>query len=43
VPPGCEAMEFELVVAIVIGRRGRDIKPEDAGNYIAGYTIWNDW
>jgi 2-keto-4-pentenoate hydratase/2-oxohepta-3-ene-1,7-dioic acid hydratase in catechol pathway len=43
VPPGCEAMDFELEVAIVIGRRGRNIKPEDAGDYIAGYTIWNDW
>jgi 2-keto-4-pentenoate hydratase/2-oxohepta-3-ene-1,7-dioic acid hydratase in catechol pathway len=42
VPPGCEAMDFELEVAIIIGRRGRNIKPEEARDYIAAYTIWND-
>ncbi len=43
VPPGCEAMDLELEVAVVIGRAGRNISPEDAEGYIAGYTIWNDW
>jgi 2-keto-4-pentenoate hydratase/2-oxohepta-3-ene-1,7-dioic acid hydratase in catechol pathway len=43
VPPGCEAMDLELEVAVVIGRSGRDLSPEDADAYIAGYTIWNDW
>jgi 2-keto-4-pentenoate hydratase/2-oxohepta-3-ene-1,7-dioic acid hydratase in catechol pathway len=43
IPPGCAALDFELEVAIVIGRAGRDIAPEDAQGYIAGYTIFNDW
>ncbi|NDJ11847.1 MAG: fumarylacetoacetate hydrolase family protein, partial [Acidobacteriia bacterium] len=28
---------------IVIGRSGKAIAAEDAGKYIAGYTIWNDF
>jgi 2-keto-4-pentenoate hydratase/2-oxohepta-3-ene-1,7-dioic acid hydratase in catechol pathway len=43
VPPGCRRLDFELEVAAVIGRAGRDLAPEDAGEYIAGYTIFNDW
>jgi 2-keto-4-pentenoate hydratase/2-oxohepta-3-ene-1,7-dioic acid hydratase in catechol pathway len=43
VPPDCEALDLELEVAAVIGRAGRDLSAADAGAYIAGYTIWNDW
>jgi 2-keto-4-pentenoate hydratase/2-oxohepta-3-ene-1,7-dioic acid hydratase in catechol pathway len=43
VPPGCRRLDFELEVAAVIGRSGRNLTPEDAGAYIAGYTIFNDW
>ncbi len=43
VPPGCVDLDFELEVAAVIGRAGKDIRPEDAGTHIAGYTIFNDW
>ena len=43
VPPGCKRLDFELEVAAVIGRAGRDLAAEDAGNHIAGYTIFNDW
>jgi 2-keto-4-pentenoate hydratase/2-oxohepta-3-ene-1,7-dioic acid hydratase in catechol pathway len=43
VPPGCERLDLELEVAAVIGRPGRDVRPQDAGAYIAGYTIFNDW
>lgn len=35
--------DHELEVAIVIGKKGRDIKAEDADSYIAGYTIMNDF
>ena len=38
-----EKLDFELEVAVVIGKRGRNIKAENADEYIAGYTIWNDW
>jgi len=42
-PPGCVDLDLELEVAAVIGRAGRDLRPEDAGAHIAGYTIFNDW
>ncbi|MFJ8962409.1 fumarylacetoacetate hydrolase family protein [Lentzea sp. NPDC102401] len=43
VPPGAELLDFELEVAAVIGREGRDLTPEQARDHIAGYTIFNDW
>jgi 2-keto-4-pentenoate hydratase/2-oxohepta-3-ene-1,7-dioic acid hydratase in catechol pathway len=43
VPPGCRAFDFELEVAAVIGRPGRDLTPEQARDHIVGYTIFNDW
>ncbi|USX56311.1 fumarylacetoacetate hydrolase family protein [Lentzea sp. HUAS12] len=43
VPPGCTALDFELEVAAIIGRVGRDLSPEAAREHIAGYTILNDW
>jgi 2-keto-4-pentenoate hydratase/2-oxohepta-3-ene-1,7-dioic acid hydratase in catechol pathway len=43
VPPGCQALDFELEVAAVIGREGRDLTPEQARDHIIGYTIYNDW
>ena len=43
VPPGCRRLDLELEVAAVIGRPGRDLAPDEAGEYIAGYTIFNDW
>ncbi|MEP7220992.1 MAG: fumarylacetoacetate hydrolase family protein, partial [Bacteroidota bacterium] len=36
-------LDFELECAIVIGREGRNIKASEADEYIAGYTIMNDW
>jgi 2-keto-4-pentenoate hydratase/2-oxohepta-3-ene-1,7-dioic acid hydratase in catechol pathway len=43
VPPGCQQLDFELEVAAVIGRPGRDLSPGEAEPHIAGYTIFNDW
>jgi 2-keto-4-pentenoate hydratase/2-oxohepta-3-ene-1,7-dioic acid hydratase in catechol pathway len=43
IPTYCEKFDFELELAIVIGRRGKDIAKADASRYIAGYTIWNDF
>lgn len=43
VPPGCAVLDFELEVAAVIGRPGRDLTPDRARDHIAGYTIFNDW
>ena len=42
-PPGCQYLNYEGEVAIVIGRTCRGIAPADAGEYIAGYTIANDY
>ncbi|GAC1455061.1 MAG: fumarylacetoacetate hydrolase family protein [Ktedonobacteraceae bacterium] len=42
-PIGSHALDFELEIACVIGRAGKDIPVEQAANYIAGYTIMNDW
>jgi fumarylacetoacetate (FAA) hydrolase len=36
-------LDFELEIACVIGKTGRDIDAADAAYHIAGYTIMNDW
>jgi 2-keto-4-pentenoate hydratase/2-oxohepta-3-ene-1,7-dioic acid hydratase in catechol pathway len=43
VPRYCEKFDFELELAMVVGRRGKNIAKADAAAYIAGYTIWNDF
>jgi 2-keto-4-pentenoate hydratase/2-oxohepta-3-ene-1,7-dioic acid hydratase in catechol pathway len=43
VPPGCTELDFELEVAAIVGRPGRDLDPEHAHEHIAGFTIMNDW
>jgi 2-keto-4-pentenoate hydratase/2-oxohepta-3-ene-1,7-dioic acid hydratase in catechol pathway len=42
-PPGSTVLDFELEVAAVIGRAGRDLTPDQARDHIVGYTILNDW
>lgn len=42
-PKYCEKFDFELEMAMVVGRRGKNIKKAEAKRFIAGYTIWNDW
>lgn len=43
-PPATHSgLDLELEVAVVVGRRGRNFGVEEAGSYIAGYTIFNDW
>ncbi|GAA2493999.1 fumarylacetoacetate hydrolase family protein [Streptomyces longisporus] len=42
-PPGSGVLDFELEVAAVIGKEGRDLTPEQAREHIVGYTILNDW
>lgn len=42
-PPNCEMLDFELEVAIVIGKEGKNICADEADDYIFGYTIFNDW
>lgn len=35
-------LDFELEVSVVIGKKGRNIKAQDADKYIAGFMIMND-
>lgn len=41
-PDHFEKLDFELEAAIVIGKKGRNIKAEEADEYIAGFVIMND-
>jgi fumarylacetoacetate (FAA) hydrolase len=41
-PDHFHQLDFELEVAIVIGKKGRNIRAEEADQYVAGYTIMND-
>ena len=43
VPPGCEMLDFELEVAVVIARDGASLSPDEAREHIFGYTVLNDW
>jgi len=43
VPPGCRMLDFEVELAAVIGKPGKDLSPEQAAEHIAGYTLFNDW
>ncbi len=42
-PAGCRFLNYEGEVAIVIGRRCRNVGYERAGEVIAGYTVANDF
>jgi fumarylacetoacetate (FAA) hydrolase len=42
-PDYTSELDYELEIAVVIGKAGRDIGPEDAPSYIFGFTIFNDW
>ena len=41
-PGYAEHLDIELELAIVVGRKGANIRPEEAEDYIFGYTILND-
>jgi len=43
VPPGSQRFDFELEVAVVVGRDGASLTPGQARESIFGYTILNDW
>ncbi|MDX1991822.1 MAG: fumarylacetoacetate hydrolase family protein [bacterium] len=42
-PSYSDALDYELEIACVIGTEGRNIKAEQAEDYIFGYMIFNDW
>jgi 5-oxopent-3-ene-1,2,5-tricarboxylate decarboxylase/2-hydroxyhepta-2,4-diene-1,7-dioate isomerase len=42
-PDGCKWLNYEGEIAIVIGRTCRNVAPGEAGKYIRGYTLGNDF
>src|SRR3954467_4099848 len=43
VPPGSQRFDFELEVAVVVGKDGASLTREIAREHVFGYTILNDW
>ena len=41
-PDVTEAVDYEAELAVIIGKDGRNIRPEDALTHVWGYTIVND-
>jgi 2-keto-4-pentenoate hydratase/2-oxohepta-3-ene-1,7-dioic acid hydratase in catechol pathway len=42
-PGGSTKMDYELEVAAIIGKPGRDLDAYEAESHVAGYCIYNDW
>lgn len=42
-PERCKYLNYEGEIAIVIGRSCRNISPEEAADYILGYSVANDY
>lgn len=42
-PELTNVFDFELEIAVIIGKEGRSIPEEEGEDYIYGYTIYNDW
>ena len=42
-PERCKWLNYEGEIVIVIGRTCRNVSPDEAGDYIAGYTVGNDY
>lgn len=41
--PTSQRFDMEFEVAVIIGKEGENVKREDAGDYIFGLTVLNDW
>lgn len=42
-PPYTEYLDFELELAVIVGKSGRDVPAETAGEHIFGFSILNDF
>ncbi len=42
-PERCNWLNYEGEIAIIIGRTCRNVSPEQVGDYIAGYSVSNDY
>lgn len=41
-PKPVKELDYEVELVIVIGKKGKNIPPEEAKKYIAGYTVGHD-
>lgn len=37
------ALDYEVELAVIIGKTGKNIRPEEAEDYIFGYSVFNDF
>ena len=42
-PDYTQALDYELEIAVIIGKAGIDLSADEAAEHIFGYTIFNDW
>ncbi|MFB6268390.1 MAG: fumarylacetoacetate hydrolase family protein [Halobacterium sp.] len=41
-PEDVDQVDYEVELAVVVGRTAKDVDREDAADYVAGYTVLND-
>ena len=42
-PDRCKWLNYEGEIVIIIGKTCKNVSPEEAGDYIAGYSVGNDY
>ena len=42
-PPGCQNLDFECEIGVVIGRDGSNLDPKNAADHVVGFCLFNDW
>jgi 2-keto-4-pentenoate hydratase/2-oxohepta-3-ene-1,7-dioic acid hydratase in catechol pathway len=42
-PDRCDRLDYEGEIAVVLGKRGRDLKPSQLKDYVWGVTVLADW
>ncbi len=42
IPPQSQRVDHEAELAVVVGKRAKDVSPEEAMNYVLGFTCLND-
>ncbi|MBE3556711.1 MAG: fumarylacetoacetate hydrolase family protein [Firmicutes bacterium] len=42
IPKGAQKIDYEAELVVVMGRKARDVAPDEALSYVFGYTVGND-
>lgn len=42
-PAYTKRLDFELELAMIVGKRGRDVALDEAGNHVFGFTVFDDF